>query len=253
MIESTAIYAVAACAVLLLGISKGGLGGALNAIAMPMLALAIDPRLAAALMLPILCLFDLMALWTYWGKGDRRLVRIMFLGALLGIAIGTLTFAYLDANGIRLILGVISLVFGVRFLYQYFRHRSPAARTPPDWVGTSCGATAGFTSFIAHAGAPPVQIYLLPMRLEKTLLHSTMVLFFAAINYVKLVPYAWLGQLNTASLIDSATLLPFVPIGFFLGVWLHKRITDQHFYLISYIALLLVGLKLVYDGVTGLL
>ena len=253
MIETTTIYLIAALAVLLLGISKGGLGGAFNVIAMPMLALAIDPRYAAALILPILCLFDLMALWTYRGKGNGELVKVMFIGALLGIAIGTLTFKLLDANGIRLILGIIAIIFGTRSLLAYLRDASPPARHVPKWFGSLCGALAGFTSFIAHAGAPPVQMYLLPMRMHKTLLHATMVIFFAAINFVKLIPYAWLGQLNTGSLTESAKLLPFVPIGFYLGVWLHKHITDRHFYLISYLALLVMGLKLGYDGIQGML
>jgi uncharacterized membrane protein YfcA len=252
MLDTTLIYLIAGLAVLLLGISKGGLGGAFNVIAMPMLALVLDPRYAAALILPILCLFDVMALWTYWGKGHAHLVKIMLVGALLGIGIGTLSFKYLDADAIRLILGIISLLFGVRSLYQYWREASPVARTPPDWVGKLSGALAGFTSFVAHAGAPPVQMYLLPMRLHKTLLHSTMVLFFAAINYIKLIPYAWLGQLNSASLLESVTLLPFVPVGFYLGVWLHKRVSERSFYLISYLALIVMGLKLVYDGAAGI-
>lgn len=253
MLDSSLIYIVAGSAVLLLGISKGGLGGAFNIIAMPMLALAIDPRYAAALILPILCLFDLMALWTYRGRGNGHLVKIMLLGALLGIGVGTISFKYLDANGIRLMLGIIALLFGIRSLSAYLKDASPPTTTPPDWVGTGSGALAGFTSFVAHAGAPPVQMYLLPMRMHKTLLHSTMVLFFAAINYIKLVPYFWLGQLNMGSLAESMSLLPFAPLGFFLGVWLHKRISDRHFYLVSYIALLLMGGKLVYDGFTGLL
>ena len=252
MIDTTSLYLIAGLAVLLIGISKGGVG-AFNVVAMPMLAMVIDPRAAAALILPILCVFDLMALWTFRGKGNGSLARVMLLGSLLGIVMGTLTFRYLDANGIRLIIGLISLVFGGRFLYQFWFNPDRPKKILPKSIGVFCGATGGFTSFVAHAGVPPIQIYLLPMRMQKTVLHATMVTFFAVTNYVKLIPYAWLGQLSLGSVVDSAKLLPFVPIGFLLGVWLHKRLSEQIFYLVSYVALVAMGVKLTYDGLTSIL
>ena len=57
------------------------------------------------------------------------------------------------------------------------------------WGGYLWGTVAGFTSTQIHAGAAPVSIYLLPQKLDKVVLMGTMAVFFAVINYLKLIPY----------------------------------------------------------------
>jgi uncharacterized membrane protein YfcA len=109
-------------------------------------------------------------------------------------------------------------------------------------------AVAGFTSFVAHAGSPPAQIYLLPQKMDKTLYQGTMVIVFMVYNYVKLLPYALLGQLSTSNMATALVLLPLAPLGVWLGVWLHKRVPERIFYRIAYLLLFATGLKLVWDG-----
>ena len=74
------------------------------------------------------------------------------------------------------------------------------------------------------------------------------VLFFAVVNYVKLIPYAWLGQFDTANLTTSLVLAPLAPFGIAIGVWLHRRVSDKLFFGVVYVLLFCVGLKLIYDG-----
>ena len=73
-------------------------------------------------------------------------------------------------------------------------------------------------------------------------------LFFAVVNYVKLVPYAALGQLSADNLVTSAVLAPLAPIGVMTGVYLHKRVSDRLFFGVVYLLLFLVGARLIYDG-----
>ena len=116
-------------------------------------------------------------------------------------------------------------------------------------AGTFWGALSGFTSTLAHAGGPPFAIWMLPQKLDKTTLVATSAAFFLVVNYVKLVPYAMLGQLNTSNLTASLLFAPLAPIGIWLGVWLHRRISERAFYVISYVLLFATGVKLVWDGV----
>ena len=112
------------------------------------------------------------------------------------------------------------------------------------------GALSGFTSFIAHAGGPPIKFYLLPLQMDKTLFVGTNVVFFFAINQIKLVPYAWLGQFSPENLIISAVLLPLAPLGIWLGLKLHGIVSQSLFYWISYSMMVIAGVKLIYDGLT---
>jgi len=244
-------FLVAAPAVLLAGISKGGFGGGLGVLAVPLMALLIPPTQAAGIMLPILCTMDLFGLWAYRNRWDRANMLILIPASVVGIAIGAATFRFFDAMTIRLMIGGIAVVFSIHFVVrQRLRDAAgPFAHNP--WVGRLCGALSGFTSFVAHAGSPPVNIYLLPQRLDRTVYQATTVIFFTVVNYVKLIPYAWLGQLSGGNLATSLVLLPLVPFGMGLGIWLHKRVSDVFFYRFCYLFLFLTGCKLIYDGLTS--
>jgi len=246
-------FAVAIPAVVLFGISKSGFGGAFGAISVPIMALAISPVQAAAILLPILCLMDLLGLWAYRGKWVRSELRILLPAALLGIGIGTALFEYMNADVIRLIIGAVALLFAVHYWNQGVSPGQEQARVLPPAAGIISAGVAGFTSFVAHAGGPPLSMYLLRRSLDKTEFVATTVVFFAVVNYTKLLPYAWLGQLSTDNLTASLLLAPFAPLGIAIGMWLHKRISERLFFRAACAFLLAVALKLIGDGIRGLL
>jgi uncharacterized membrane protein YfcA len=70
-------YLVAIPAVLIAGVSKSGFGGGLGVMAVPLMALALSPQAAAAIMLPILCLMDVANVWAYRKNWDRRNMMIL--------------------------------------------------------------------------------------------------------------------------------------------------------------------------------
>ncbi len=251
MITDPWFYVVAIPAVLMFGISKGGFGGGLGIVSVPLMALLISPVQAAAIMLPILCVMDLFALRRFRGQWIWPEVRILVPASLIGIAVGTLMFGLLSAAGIRLIIGIVAIAFT---LQHWFNRRMSRERLPGDfprafgWLG---GSIAGFTSFVAHAGGAPINMYLLRRSLNRTEFVATTVFFFAVVNYVKLVPYGFLGQLDTSNLMTALVLSPLAPIGIEVGHYLHQRVSDRFFFRLMYAALFVVGAKLIYDGVTG--
>ncbi|WP_316976581.1 sulfite exporter TauE/SafE family protein [Shumkonia mesophila] len=251
MISDPLFYAVAVPAVLLAAISKGGFGGGLAMLGVPLLSLVIPAPQAAAIMLPILCLMDVMGVWAYRKTWHRRNFWIMASGALIGIAIGTFTFHWFSDGSIRLLVGCIAVVFSLDY---WFRKKPAKANANPDvGRGMFWGALSGFTSFLAHAGGPPANTYLLPQRMDKTLFVGTMVMLFTAVNYAKLLPYWWLGLLPAGNLAMSLILAPLAPVGVVLGIWLHRRISPTWFYRLCYLFLFVTGLKLFYDGVLATL
>ncbi|MDH3266137.1 MAG: sulfite exporter TauE/SafE family protein [Gammaproteobacteria bacterium] len=246
-------YAAAIPAVYLCGISKGGFGGGLGVMAVPLMALVISPVQAAAILLPILCVMDLVALWKFRGKWRWPELQVLLPASLLGILVGTLLFGYMSASVVRLIVGIVAITFTLHFYVNKGRSNSQGVAIYPRSYGLLGGSIAGFTSFIAHAGGPPVSMYLLHRQLNRTDFAATTILFFAVVNYVKLIPYAWLEQLDTGNLATSAALVILAPAGVLTGAWLHKRVSDQFFFAVVYFLLFIVGLKLVYDGLGGLL
>lgn len=252
MIEASAFYLIAIPVVLLTGISKGGFASGLGTLAVPLLALVIDPRQAAAILLPILCCMDAFSIHAYRKYWDKRLLKIMVPAALAGIILGALSFDAFNASHIRIMVGALSLYFVAHFFIKK-RIEKAQHSTLGTNAGRFWGMLAGFTSFIAHAGGPPVSIYLFPQRLDKSVLVGTMAIFFTAVNLAKIAPYAWLGQLHGGNLLTSLVLLPLAPIGVRLGVYLHKHVPEREFYLIAYVLLAAAGVKLLYDGISQLI
>jgi uncharacterized membrane protein YfcA len=243
-------YVVAIPVVILTGISKTGFPGLFAGMSVPVLSLVIPPVQAAAIMLPVLCIIDLWGLSAYRGVWDRRNLKILITGATVGIALGGLAFGVLSDEAVKLITGVIAVLFGLNNLFGWARRPRPPTRA--SWArGLPWSTLSGFTSTIAHAGGPPAYVYLIPQRMERALYVGTTVWFFSYVNYAKLVPYALLGQLQGANLVTAFALTPLVPLGVWLGAWLQKRVkSDRLFYQICYWAMLGTGLKLLWDAIT---
>jgi len=248
MIHNPWFYAVGAFAVLMTGVSKGGFAGGIGLLAVPLMALIINPVQAAGIMLPILVAMDVFGVIAYRKRFDKRNLTLLLPGAIVGVGIGALTSGIVSEHYVKLVVGIITVGFA---LYWYTpKGDKPASR---GWLsGTLCGAGAGFTSFVSHAGTPPFQMHMLPQRLDKTLYVGTSVMFFAALNMMKTLPYALLGQLNTGNLETSAVLIPLAPVGMMLGIWLHKIIPEKPFYRVCYAMVLVVGIKLLWDAIADL-
>lgn len=238
-------YAVSIPAVILLGISKSSFGAGFGSLAVPMMALAISVPDAAAILMPILFVMDVMGVAVYRRQFDRGLLKLLIPAGLLGTAIGTLLFKMLDAHLVAGIVGTCTLLFlAQRLLFP----PRPGAAPPPRWLGGVLGTVSGFTSFVAHSGGPPLNAYVIPLRLQPLVFAATASVFFFVINLAKWVPYAWLGLLDTRNMSTSLALLPFAPLGVFLGVRLSRRIAPGLFYRLLLGGMFLTGVKLVWDG-----
>jgi uncharacterized membrane protein YfcA len=244
-------YLAAVPAVLIIGISKAGFGGGVGILAVPLMALVVSPLQAAGILLPILCLMDVFVVWIYRGRWDSAVMLPLVPAALLGIGIGALSADLLNEDVIRLVVALIAVGFSLHYWVLGRLRLEP--KRPNLAKGGFWAAVAGFTSFIAHAGGPPMSVYLLPLRLEKAAFVGATAIFFAAINYSKLVPYGWLGMLDEENLWTSLALAPAAPLGVALGVLINRWLSTEVFFRICYGVLFLVGLKLSEGAIRGLI
>jgi uncharacterized membrane protein YfcA len=246
--QTPLFYAVGTFVVMILGLSKGGFAG-VGALGTPLLALVIGPVEAAAVVLPILLAQDVVGIWAFRHSWDRGIIATMLPGAALGVALAYAFAASMSEAAMQAALGVISILFALRSLWRMRGGQEPAAVLYPRWLGAVLGVISGVTSQIAHAGQPPFQIYVLPRRLPRDELVGTTAIFFGAVNWIKVPAYLALGQFTPAHLLASATLLPVAVASTFAGVWLVRRVDASRLYVLIYLLMLLVGVKLVWDGI----
>ena len=238
-------YITAIPAVMLFGISKGGFAGPIAILAVPLMSMTISPVIAAGIMLPILIIMDITALYFYWNKWKLDIVKLIIPPSIIGIIIGSITFSYISDNGVRVIIGSIALLF---ILFTILQSGNFLIK-PTKKKGIFWSTVAGYTSFLIHAGGPPLNFYLLPQKMHKTIYVSTFTLAFAIINAVKLIPYYFLGQLAPSYMVISLILLPLAPVGIIIGYYLHKKVSEKIFYKFIYFFLAIGGFKLIYDGI----
>lgn len=245
LIADPVFYAVAIPALLLTGLAKSGFLSGFGALAVPLMALAVPVPQAAAVMLPLLLVMDAVGLHQLWRHRDGALLRLLLPAGLIGVGVGTLLFGVLPGKTVSAVVGALTLLFLAQRLFFPPRREGVAPSKP---LGFALGVAAGFTSFVSHAGGPPISAYVLPLRMPPLTMTATTAVFFAVVNSSKCVPYAWLGLIDARNLWTSLLLMPLAPVGVWVGVRLTRRIDPTWFYRLAYTGMFLAGTKLLYDG-----
>lgn len=250
MLADPLALTIACFAVFIAGVSKAGFASAASFVAAPLLTMVVEPAVALAVLLPVLMTIDLASVRAYWGRWHRPSVILLCLGALPGVILGALVYRASDPDVIRFLIGAIALSF---LAFQILRRSGWIGMSDweaPRWLGVATGGIAGVTSFVSHAGGPPVTIYLLHRNITKTEFQSTTVVVFWLVNIAKAGPYAALGLFDSALLLTSAALIPVALLGTWVGVRAHRLVPERIFFGVTYTLLAFAGSKLILDGIT---
>ncbi len=236
----------AICAVTLVGISKAGFGAGVGVVSTPLMALTIPVADAAALLLPLLVLCDIVAVYSYGMGFHRRSIKLLLPGAIIGIAAGGFFFGYFIGmdHVMRVGIGVLAILFVAFQAARVYIVGALKEHRPHAAEGVLMGAISGFTSTLAHAGGPPLAVYLLPQKLTPALYVGTSVIFFAVTNALKLIPYWGLGMLKVGNITTIALLSPLTYVGVRLGLYLNGRFSQKWFDRVVYGVLFLSGVQL---------
>ncbi|KQU54096.1 hypothetical protein ASG72_00035 [Bosea sp. Leaf344] len=246
-------YCIGLATILIIAIGKSAFGGGLAILGIPLLALVVSPVEAAIIVALELSLMDILALQRF-GRASWSLPDLAWLlpGLAAGIALGYLVFVHVDARIVSLVIGVVTLLFTAHW---FLKGRLAAAGAMPVRPGLAllAGASSGFTTFVAHAGGPPVAMYLLARGLDKTRLVGTTIVIFTLGNWLKLPPYLLLGLDNPGTLWNALVLAPAVPLGIWLGRIAHDRLDQKRLFFWCYVLLSTAAAKLTLDAALALL
>ena len=247
-------WITAVIGVMLFGIAKAGFAGGVGILATPLVSLTVGVAEAAAILLPLLVIIDIMALFYYRRDFDRKAMKLLIPAALAGILAGSLFFrSFMGKDHIlRLGMGILALLFVLFQVTRSFILGKMAKRNPSRIEGLFWGTVSGFTSTISHSGGPPLAIYLLPQRFPKNVYVGTTAIFFAVTNAVKLAPYAVLGLLRPTNFMTVVLLVPFCFISVLIGVYLNRRFTETWFLRVVYAILFLSSIQLIWTGLAAL-
>jgi uncharacterized protein len=208
---------------LLVGLSKGGLGGPVPvSLTAPLLSLVMPVSQAVGIVLPLLLFADMFALYFYWNMWEWRYLRLMLPMAVAGVLIGSLLLAGLPNDILKRIIGGFTLIAVI------YKLSADSLRSinymPRSWHGWLAGGTAGLGSALANAGAPPFTAYLLLQPdMRPVSFIGTTTLFFAVVNLLKLPGFLYTNVVDVPLLLSGVWTLPLIPF----GVWLGRKIVTR--------------------------
>jgi uncharacterized membrane protein YfcA len=243
---------IASLGVLFIGIAKAGFGGGLGMLTTPICVLAFgasgkQPAFAVGTLLPLLCAGDLFSMYHYWGRWERRNLKFLLPGVVVGVILGVQLVERFRPNQLNFAIGLIAVLF---VLFQFVKDRVFQAEgvfAPNHLFGIPCGLGTGITSTFAHGAGPVVSIFLIPQQLPKEIFMGTSILIFTWVNWIKLPFFGWAGIITRETLLTGLYYLPLVPVGVWLGVWMNRRCPEKAFLKVVYVTLFLAGLQLMFN------
>lgn len=215
----------ASCA-FFVGVAKTGVPGFITLV-VPLMVLAVgDARASAGWLLPLLCVGDLFAVVYYWRHAEARRLFSLFPWVAVGMAVGAVVLGAPE-HFLRRLVGVITLLMiGV---YLARSRTSPALPSEGAVSQAVYGSAAGFSTMVANAAGPVMNVYLLAKRLTKEEFVATGAWFFLLVNLVKLPVYTYHGLVDARSLAFDVFVLPLVVLGALSGRWIVRRMPQRLF------------------------
>ncbi len=231
---------------ILVGLSKGGLGGPVPvALTVPLLTLIIAPQEAVGLVLPLLMFADVFALYFYWGEWSKKYIILMLIPGLIGVAFGMFILKDIDAVTLKRTIGGFTLI-ALSFKIASDRLKSIQYQ-PEKWHGWLAGWASGFGSALANVGAPPFTAYLLlqPKMTPRSFVGTT-TLFFAIINLTKLPGFIAIGILDFNDLLNIIWVFVLIPFAIYGARWVITRIDPKTFEWLMMVPLLILSISLLF-------
>ncbi|MHB0869487.1 MAG: sulfite exporter TauE/SafE family protein [Chloroflexota bacterium] len=211
------------------GVAKVAFGIGAGVFLTPILALVLPPKVAVALMAPMMVITDVLALRHHWGKWHSRHILVLLPTAFVGIVVGTLFLTWAPTTLVRKAIGAIALLYVAIQIHRLRRPSGKPALPMPTWAGWIIGFFSGITTSVAHAGGIVMSIYLLSVGLTKEAFIASVVGAFSITDLVKISLYWQVGILTMSILLAGIALAPAMLLGGRMGIALNRGLSVQQF------------------------
>lgn len=236
-------FILLAVAAIIIGFGKTGITGA-SLPAVAMVATIFGGKLSSGIMLTALIIADIPAVYHYRKHGKLEDVFKLIWPAVAGIILGAIVGNYLNDRQFKLLMGITVLVCIVLLLYGEISKKDlPVPKN--KWFPALVGIIAGFTSMVGNAAGPVMSVYLLSLSFDRQRFLGTAAWFFFFINLIKLPFHVFMwGTVSLTTLKYTITMIPFILIGAWLGVYFIKRINEKVFKWLVIITTFIAALRL---------
>ncbi|MCD7962579.1 MAG: sulfite exporter TauE/SafE family protein [Rikenellaceae bacterium] len=227
-IHGTVQWAVLFFCAVLIGMSKTGIQG-IGTLVVPILALVFGAKPSTGLLLPMLCLADLMAVIYYRKNAEWKYILRIIPTAIAGFGIALIVDRYIPEKDFKLLIA-LCIFAGLAVMFWSEKKGNTHNITSSRFYGPFFGILGGFTTMIGNAAGPIMAVYLLSMRLPKYAFVGTSAWFFMIVNYLKIPVqiFAW-DNITISSVTVNLICIPFIFIGGICGIYLVKKLPEEKY------------------------
>lgn len=215
-------------AALSIGMSKTGVQGIMLMI-VPFMAMAFGAKESTGVILPMLCMADIIAVAYYKRIADWKIVAKFLPTAILGFFLAIGVDNLIPAGQFRQLMGwTLMLALIVMLWSEIFGKENRWMHK--WWYAALFGLLGGFTTMIGNAAGPVMSVYLLSMRKEKMEYIGINAWFFLVVNLLKVPLQAFVWEnITWQSFSLNLLMLPVIGIGAFLGIRIVKLFPEKAF------------------------
>lgn len=230
MIDTLTIFqwAILSLTALSIGMSKTGVQG-MMLLAVPYMAMAFGAKESTGVILPMLCMADIIAVIYYKRIADWKVVAKLLPSAIFGFFIAIFVDKQIPANEFRQLMGwTLALALAVMIWSEIFSKENKWMKK--WWYSAIFGLMGGFTTMIGNAAGPVLSVYLLSMRKDKMEYIGINAWFFLVVNLLK-VPlqiFVW-NNISWDSFSLNIAMLPIIGIGAWMGIGIVKMFPEKAF------------------------
>lgn len=221
-------WLVISLAALSIGMSKTGVQG-IMLIIVPLMAMAFGAKESTGIILPMLCMADIIAVAYYKRIADWKIVAKLLPTAVLGFFLAIGVDNVIPTGQFRQLMGwTLMLALAVMIWSEVFGRENRWMKK--WWYAAIFGLLGGFTTMIGNAAGPVMSVYLLSMRKEKMEYIGINAWFFLVVNLLKvpLQAFVW-DNITWDSLILNLSMLPVIGIGALIGIRIVKLLPERVF------------------------
>ena len=227
------------------GMSKTGVQG-LMLLMVPFMAMTFGAKASTGVILPMLCMADVMAVAYYRRTAEWRTVLRLLPTAVLGFFLAIAVDSIIPAPEFKKLMGwTLALALAVMFWSEWHGRENRWAKR--WWYSATFGLLGGFTTMIGNAAGPVMAVYLLSMRKDKMSYVGINAWFFLVVNLLKvpLQVFFW-HNISWDTLALDALTLPVILLGAVIGVRIVRRLPEEAFRrFIQAVTVLAVALMLI--------
>lgn len=217
-------------------------GSGLALVAMPLLVQFLEPVTAASLVALMALTTQLIMITRYRRSLSARGLWRLMVGSLIGIPLGVVALARLDAEFILTALGIILVAYS---LYSLFGPQLPEIRQA--WWGFPFGFVSGLLHGAYNTGGPPYVIYGVGRRWTTTEFKANLQALLMVNSVSVVIAHLIAGHYTGKVLQTYASALPLILLGALTGFWLDRYVNERLFRRIVLILLLIIGLRMLLD------